>query len=209
MTTSNNSQPKGDELKLTTAQTAVPAAIPAKTTVMVGGVSYTVATLAAYITTLLAPILAAKNAKLAFTQAVQAREANQKAVQNFLVELRAAMIALFGRSSPILVQFGFAPAKAKSTKSGKNVVKTAKSLATRLKLGTLGAQQKAQKLAQPPPAFTVDAKGTVSLVTPSDASNTAPASDAETASGSASNGANGVSTPASTAASGSTPLSGS
>jgi hypothetical protein len=178
MPTTNNNQPKGAQLQLTTAQTAVPANIPAKSTVVIGGVSYTQAQLVAYITTLLAPILAAQTAKQSFAAAVLARKQNQPTVQTFLAELRAAVIALFGRGSPVLAQFGFAPHKAKTATAGKTVVKAAKSLASRAKLGTKGPKQKAQILAQPPPDFSVAPDGTVSLVTASDASSTAPATSA-------------------------------
>ena len=177
MPTTNNNQPKGAQLQLTTAQTAVPANIPAKSAVVIGGVSYTQAQLVAYITTLLAPILAAQTAKQSFAAAVLARKQNQLAVQTFLAEFRAALIALFGRGSPVLAQFGFTPHKAKTTTSGKNVVKAAKSLASRAKLGTKGPKQKAQILAQPPPDFSVSATGKVTLAS-DDASNTAPATSA-------------------------------
>lgn len=210
MTTPNTNQPKGDQLQLQTAQTAISANIPAKSTVMVGGVSYTQAQLLAYITSLLAPILAAQAAKQAFTAAAETKAQNGPTTHTFLVELHAAMVTLFGRSSPILVQFGYTPYKAKAKKSaGETVVTTAKVKATKLKLGTKTPSQKAALLASPTPAFAVSNDGTVTLV---GAGSSAPASAADNTSGSAgstsSNGANGVSTPASTAGS-STPPSGS
>jgi hypothetical protein len=206
MSTSNSNQPKGAQLQLQTAQTAIPANIPAKSTVVVGGVSYTQAQLVAFITTLLAPILAATAAKQSFATAVQARKQNQPTVKTFLVEFRAAIVALFGRGSPVLAQFGFTPHKAKTTTGGKNVVKAARAKATRAKLGTKGSQQKAQILAPQPPAFTVASDGTVSLVTASDASSPAPASAANTtAASTSSTGANGASNPGSTAGSNAAP----
>ena len=205
MTTTSNNQPKGDQLQLTTAQTAVPANIPAKSAVLIGGVSYTQAQLVAYITTLLAPILAAQTAKQAFAAAVLARNQNQPTVQTFLAELRATLIALFGRSSPVLAQFGFTPFEAKTATSGKNVVKAARSLASRAKLGTKGPKQKAQSLAQPPPAFSVASDGKVSLVTVGDASSTAPATSADASASTSNIGANGASNPGSNAGSSNTP----
>jgi hypothetical protein len=206
MPTINNNQPKGAQLKLTTAQTAVPANIPAKSTVVIGGVSYTQAQLVAFITTLLAPILAAQAAKQSFAAAVLARKQNQPTVQTFLAELRAAVIALFGRGSPVLAQFGFTPHRATTSTAGKTVVKAAKSLASRAKLGTKGPKQKAQILAQPPPAFSVDSEGTVTLVPQSDASTTAPGSSASTtAASTSSTGASGASNPVSNAGSSNTP----
>ncbi len=148
----------------------------------------------AYITTLLAPILAAQTAKQAFATAVQARKQNQTAVKALLSQLRAALISLFGRGSPILAQFGFAPHKPRTTTAGKTVVKTAKALASRKKLGTKGPQQKAQLLAQQPPAFSVASDGTVTLVSGGDASSTAPATSASTtAASTSSTGASGAS----------------
>src|SRR5208282_2884743 len=102
-------------------------------------------------------------AKQAFAAAVLARRQNQTTVQTFLAELRAALITLFGRGSPVLAQFGFVPHKAKTTTGGKTVVKTAKILASRKILGTKGSQQKAQLLAQQPPAFSVSSTGVVTL----------------------------------------------
>jgi hypothetical protein len=206
MPTINNNQPKGAQLKLTTAQTAVPANIPAKSTVVIGGVSYTQAQLVAFITTLLAPILAAQAAKQSFAAAVLARKQNQPTVQTFLAELRAAVIALFGRGSPVLAQFGFTPHRATTSTAGKTVVKAAKSLASRAKLGTKGPKQKAQILAQQPPAFAVSSDASVSLATTGDASSTAPATSANpTAASTGSNGASGASNPGSPAGSTTTP----
>jgi hypothetical protein len=200
MTTLNNNQPKGDEVKLTTVQKAVLANIPAKSAVTVGGTSYTQAQIVALITNLLVPYSAARVAKQASTAAVQAKQKNEPAVKTFLVEFRAAMIALFGRSSPILAQFGFNPTKAKSTTSGKNVVKAAKAKATRAKLGTKGPLQKAEILADSP-AFTVSPTGDLSLV---DASSNAPATAANTPATTA-NGASGSNNPGSPAGSSTAP----
>jgi len=175
MTIQKVTPPKGNELILTTALTAVPANIPAKSTVVIGGASLTQAQIVTQVTTLLAPFQAARAAKLAFTAAVLARKQNDPAVQTFVAEFKAAIISLFGRSSPILAQFGFTPHKARSpTSGGKNVVRAAKVQATRAKLGTKGPQQKAQLLAQQPPAFTVSSTGEVTLVG-GGASSTAPA----------------------------------
>jgi hypothetical protein len=208
MTIQKTTPPRGNELTLTNALTAVPANIPAKSTVVVGGASYTQAQLVAAITALLAPIQAARNAKLAFNGAVLARTQNDPAVQTFVANFKAAIIALFGRGSPILAQFGFTPHKPTVMTAGQKVVKAARAKATRAKLGTKGPQQKAQLLAQQPPAFQVAPDGTVSLLPDGDASNTAPASAANTpASTGSSNadGASGSSNPGSTAGNGNTP----
>jgi hypothetical protein len=197
MTLQKTTPPKGNELILTDALTAVPANIPAKSAVTIGGVSFTQAQLVAQVTTLLAPIQAARVAKLAFTAAVLARKQNDPAVQTFVANFKAAIIALFGRGSPVLAQFGFTPHKPRTTTAGQTVVKTARAKATRAKLGTKGPQQKAQLLAQQPPAFSVATDGTVSLVTVGDASSTASASVANTTPVSTSNtGATGSSTTA-------------
>jgi hypothetical protein len=205
MTTSNSNQPKGDQLQLTTAQTAIPANIPVKSTVVVGGVSYTQPQLVALITTLLAPILAAQTAKQSFAAAVKARKQNQTAVRTFLVEFHAALVALFGRGSPVLAQFGFNPSKPRTTTGGKTVVKTAKLLASRAKLGTKGPQQKALILAQQPPPFSVASDGKVALLPQDDASPAPAISVANTPAGASNTGASGSSNPGSNAGSNNTP----
>jgi hypothetical protein len=193
MTTSKVSPPKGNELLLTTALTAVPANIPANTVIVIGGVSYTQAQLVAYLTTLLAPYLAARAAQLAFTNAVTARNNGKPTVQTFGAEFKAAIVALFGRSSPILAQFGFTPHKAKARTAGESVVTAAKGLASKKKLGTKTPKQKAQLLAPEPPAFSVGSDGKVILA--NGGAGTAPASAATPPAGSASNtGANGAAT---------------
>ena len=190
MTPSKVSPPRGNELVLTTALKAVPANIPANSVVVIGGVSFTGAQLAAFIATLLAPYLAARAAQLAFTQAVGVRVKNNPTVQTFAAEFKAAMVALFGRSSPILAQFGFTPHKAKARKTaGEMVVTAAKIKASKLKVGTKTPKQKAQLLASPPPPFSVGSDGSVQIAANGAAGNTASASTS-------SNGANGASTAA-------------
>jgi hypothetical protein len=205
MTLQKTTPPTGNELTLTTALTAVPANIPAKSTVVIGGASYTQAQIVALVTTLLAPFLAARAAKVAFTAAVQARQQNNQTVQTFVANFKAAIIALFGRGSPVLAQFGFTPYKPRTTTAGQTVVKTARAKATRAKLGTKGPQQKAQILAPQPPDFTVSSTGEVTL-TSGDASSTAPASVADTTPASTSStGASGSNNPGSNAGSSNTP----
>jgi hypothetical protein len=205
MTIQKVTPPRGNELTLTTALTAVPANIPAKSVVTVGGASFTQAQLVTQITALLAPFLAARAAKLAFTQTVGAREQNNPAAQTFIANFKAAIIALFGRDSPVLAQFGFTPHKPRTTTAGQTVVQAARAKATRAKLGTKGPQQKAQILAPQPPEFTVSSTGKIALAS-GDASSTAPATAAETTAASAGSiGANGASSPSSSAGSNSTP----
>ena len=117
-----------------------------------------------------------------------AKKANEKVAKTFLVEFRAAMVALFGRSSPILAQFGFIPTKPRTLTTGQSLVKTVKAKATRQKLGTKGVKQKAAALAQQLPPFAVTSTGEVAL-------ENGTASGPPT-SASAPTGANGASTPA-------------
>ncbi len=191
MTNPKNNQPKGDELKLLTAQTATQANIPAKSTVVIGGVSYTQAQLLAKIASLLAPYQPARDAKQALAAAVLAKKQNQPAVQTFLVEFHAAMVALFGRGSPLLAKFGFNPHKAKATSGGKNVVKGAKAKRTRELRGTLTPTQKAALKAPADTTATVSSTGTV---TPAGSPAQQSASEPAAASSGAPTG-NGGSTP--------------
>lgn len=144
----NINKPAGDEQKLLTVQAGIQAAIPAGSKVVVGGTSYTQPQLLTKVGQLLAPYQPARDAKQALAAAVKAKKANQPAVQDFLVEFRAAVVALFGRGNPLLAKFGFQPKKAKTTSSGKKVAKAAKAKATREALGTKGKVQKAEVLAQ-------------------------------------------------------------
>ena len=188
--TNNNNQPKGDELKLLTVQTAVQANIPAKSTVVIGGVSFTQAQLVAKIAALLAPFQPARDAKQALAAAVLAKQQNQPAVQTFLVELHAAMVALFGRGSPLLAKFGFNPHKAKVTSGGKNVVKAAKAKRTRQMRGTLSPTEKAALKAPADTTPVVSPTGEVSVAGPAaqnSASGSAPASSPASTGNGASN----------------------
>ncbi len=190
MSNPKNNQPKGDELKLLAAQTGVQTSIPAKSAVVIGGVAYTQAQLEAKLASLAAPYQSARDAKHAYLAAVLVKDQNIPAVQTFLVEFHAALIALFGRGSPLLAKFGFNPHKAKTMTSGEAVARAAKAQKTREMRGTLGPTEKAAIKAPPGTGATVSTTGAVTPVgstAPNGAPETAPAQSSASTGNGASN----------------------
>ncbi|MHB8420933.1 MAG: hypothetical protein ACYDCL_22920 [Myxococcales bacterium] len=181
MATNNVNKPTGEEQKLLSVQSGIQAAIPVGSAVVVGGTSYTQPQLLTKVGQLLAPFQPCRDAKAALTAAVAAKRQNQPVVQSFLVEFRAAMIALFGRGNPTLAKFGIQPTKAKTTTAGAKVIKAAKAKATRKLLGTKGKVQKADVLAsQGATAVAVSPTGEILPATGAGSSATASAPAAPT-----------------------------
>ena len=166
MGTSN--QPKGLEQQMLTARNGVATELTAKSSLTVGGVSMTQSQIEAKIDALVQPFVDARNAQHAAKAAVVAREQGMAAVRDFFVELHAAVVAQFGRRSPLLVAFGFKPATVRSKSSAENLQAAAKAKVTREKRNTLGKRQKALLRAEGPQQVTVTTAGeiVVSEVTP-------------------------------------------
>ena len=179
MSNSNGNQPKGEEQKLLTAQTASQTIIPAKSTVVIGGSSYTQAQLVQKLASMQLPFQTARDARKQLEAAVLAKDQSLEAVHEFYVEFHAALVALFGRRNPVLAKFGFTPAKARAVSGTRSVQRAAKAKRTRALLHTLGSKQKALIMAQAQqgtPAVTVSPNGEISISPAPDASSSAPAS---------------------------------
>ena len=159
MGTSN--QPKGLEQQLLTARNGVATELTAKSSLTVGGVSMTQSQIEAKIDALVQPFVDARNAQHAAKAAVVAREQGMAAARDFFVELHAAVVAQFGRRSPLLAAFGFKPAVAKITSSAQKLLSAAKAKVTRKKRNTLGKQQKSLLRAEGPQQVTVTTAGEI------------------------------------------------
>jgi hypothetical protein len=117
---------------------------PAKTSLMLGGTAMTPAQIDTQVQSYLATIAAADTAKAQYDAALVARKAIQVQARNFYLLLKKAVIAYFGVQAAQLTDFGLTPAKAKTAKSGGQlVVATAKALQTRAARGTKSKKAKA------------------------------------------------------------------
>jgi hypothetical protein len=138
------SVPRGTELRLERALRGVQTVLPAGTTLEIGTVSYGNADLATTLTQGLTVYETPRSLHAQLEAAVKARIAVDPVWRTFLAGLKAALGNKLGRTNPLLVQFGFAPYKArKKATAAQTVVSQAKSKATREARGTLGSAQKA------------------------------------------------------------------
>jgi hypothetical protein len=143
--------------------------LPAGSVLTAPGGGLSQATIVAQLESALGLYSAVTTAKQAATQAVATLRAAVPGVHALMVQLKAALIALYGRNSPELEQFGLTVAKAAAKPSGlKNAIKGAKAKQTRLANGTLGKKQKAQL------AFTAEAQSVASILIPQGTTTAAP-----------------------------------
>lgn len=118
--------------------------IPAKSTLSINGVVMTGAQIDTTLKGYIATIQAADAAKQQATAAVTARVNMTVEARDFYLQLKKAVIASFGAQSPLLDDFGLAPAKAKAPKStAAKAIAQAKAKLTREARGTAGKKQKA------------------------------------------------------------------
>ena len=156
-----NNQPKGLEQQLLTAQNGVATELTVKSSLTVAGVTMTQAQIESKIDALVQPFVDARNAQHAFQAAVVAREQGMAAAREFFAALHTAIVAQFGRRSPLLVAFGFKPATVRSKSSAENLQAAAKAKVTREKRNTLGKRQKAALRAEGPQQVTVTTAGEI------------------------------------------------
>ena len=204
MATNNSSTKAPSDLasKLTQVEAGVQKDVPAKSSITIGGKALTQPQIVSAIEAWRGTIQAAVDARTALEKAVAGRKAVEPAIHQFLRELRAALVALFGEGSPILRDFGWSPRKARVMTSEQKLIAAAKGSITRQKRGTKSAKQKQALKAVGTPTVQVGEGGT--SIVPS-------AADAAAAGGSSSaTGAAGTSTAGSSpdAASGSSNSSG-
>jgi hypothetical protein len=197
--------PGSFEASVLKAIAGVTQVIPATSSLVLNGSSVTQKQLLVQLQNIADEYQAVRDAKSAYTTALQAERSSVTADKEYMLQFHAAIVAYFGRQSPQLAQFGFTPTKPVKVTGAESVSKAAKAAATRELRGTLGSREKQAVKATETPDVTVS-NGKVS-VTPS----TAPATPAATASNTAATAAPAapsVTAASSTAASnGSTPAS--
>ncbi len=168
MANNNDSKPTAEQLRIQAAYTGTQNAIPAKSSEVVGGVTYTQPQLLAKLSGYLATYTAVQSARLQLTQAIAARTAAAADAKEFLKNFKVTIVAQFGRLSTQLTQFGFGPAKvAAPLTAAQKVLKAAKAQATRTLLGTKGPKEKADIVkASQSPTVSVASDGAISIVPP-------------------------------------------
>jgi hypothetical protein len=167
---------------------------PAKTSIMIAGTAMTPAQIDTTIQGYLATIDAVAPAKQAYQKAVANRKAITVAAQTFCDALKTAVIALLGKQSAQLADFGLKPAKAKVITGAAMVTAAAKAKLTKTLRGTTSKKQKQTLVAGVSSATVTVANGAVSATL-------APPSGSNASSTATSTAASGTSTPASTAGS--------
>ncbi len=183
MATNNSSTkaPSALTSKLTQVEAGVQKDVPAKSPITIGGKVFTQPQIVSMIQGWLGTIQAAVDARTALEKAVTGRKSVEPAIHQFLRELRAALVALFGEGSPVLRDFGFNPRKPRVATSEQKLIAAAKAKITRQKRGTKSAKQKQALKAVGVPTVQVGAGGT--SIVPSAADTAAPGGDPTGASG--------------------------
>ncbi len=150
-TTTGSKSPGALETKVQNALVGVQQAIPAGSTLSINGGPMTQAQLALKLSGYLPVFQNVRNDQQAYAQAVAARTAMEPDAREFLVLLRAALIAQFGRGSLLLTKFGMSSGKRTPPTPQTTVLAAAKATLTRTKRGTLSkkAQQRITVVSQP------------------------------------------------------------
>jgi hypothetical protein len=144
MSTTPSTAPTALETKIQNALTGVQQVIPAGSTLQINGQAMTQAQLATQLSGYLPPFQTVLNEKQTYQAAVAARLAMEPGARAFLVQLRAALIALFGKGSQQLTKFGFGTGAHTAPTPTTQVVAAAKRQLTRAKRGTITKKQAAQ-----------------------------------------------------------------
>ena len=193
VTTSRSDGPSNLATKIQAALSGVQTNLAAGSTFQIGGTAMTQSQIAAELSGYLPTFAAVGAAKAQYEQAVAARTTLEPQAREFLVNLRAALVAFFKRGNPILSQFGMgtgAPGKQSPTTM---VVAAAARLLTRQKRGTIGKNEKQAIKVVGSPVVTV---GGAQAVAPGTISATPPAVEAALAAAQAAAQAAGGSAPA-------------
>jgi hypothetical protein len=163
--------------------------IPAKSNITVEGTAMTPAQIDTKIKGYLTTIDAVALAKQAYQTAVATRKGITVEAQDFCNSLKTAVIALLGKQSAQLADFGIKPAKAKTTTTAAAMVASAKRTLTRQLRGTTSKKQKQSvKAGVVNPAVTIGTDGKVSVAASTVAPPSGSASTSTTpAAGSAAN----------------------
>jgi len=141
-TNQSGSNPGGLQLKVQNALVGVQQTLPTGKSFDISGQAVTQAQLVTKLSGYLPVLKAVTDAKAALAQAVSARQAVEPEIREFLVQLRAALVASYGRQ-PVLTQFGMSAKKPTAPSPQTAVLAAAKRTLTRQKRGTMGKSQKA------------------------------------------------------------------
>jgi hypothetical protein len=130
----------GDQLR--TLEAGIKANFTDVQTVIVGGATYTPPQLEAQIETFLAAQTLTLTTGNAYHAAVAAEKTSDASAKTFRSQIEAYAISRYGKTSPILSQLGFTPAKPKKVTTAVKAVAVLKVKATRMARNTMGRKQK-------------------------------------------------------------------
>ena len=137
------------------------------TSLLVGGVTYTVADLEKKVAEVAKPWKDVRAAHAVIRAAMASREADERAALSFLSDLRSAIVTLLGRKNEELTRFGLTPEKARRQLTpAELVVRAEKARLTRELRGTKGKRQKEALRADGTPAIVIGATGPGATITP-------------------------------------------
>jgi len=159
MSNQNGSSPSGLQLKIQNALTGVQQALPTGTALQINGQAATQAQLITQLTGFLSTLSTVTDAKAAFMTALQSRVAGEQNMREYHVQLRAALVAFYGRNPAALGKYGMSAKKPAPQTSQTALLAAAKRTLTRQKRGTLGKKQKASIKAVGTPQVSVGATG--------------------------------------------------
>ena len=149
----------GFDLKLSTLVQGVEKIIPPGSSMMVNGQSVTQPQLIQLLKDALALYEGVRLAKGALISAIQKRVKKDAATHELYQQLKAALIANFGRSNPQLGLFGFKPRNPRVLTGPEKQLRAAKATITRRKRNTMGQRQKANVKALATPTVTLGPTG--------------------------------------------------
>jgi hypothetical protein len=161
-------QPADLEAELTAVDAGVLKDIPVATSLAINGSALTQPQIDAKVKAYLATIEAANTAWQQYQTALVARRNMQLEAHDFFLHLKKAIIAFLGSQNPMLVDFGFTPAKPRAERTAaQNVLTAAKAGLTRKVRGTTSKKQKAAiKPMEGRPAVAVAPDGTTQVSAP-------------------------------------------
>jgi hypothetical protein len=145
--------------KIQNALAGVQQNLPSGSSLLINGQTMTQAQLVTQLSGYLPVVSAVTSATVALRKAVQARVVIEPEIREFLVLLRAALVAFYGRNSPSLGDFGMSANKPASPTTQTAIIAVAKRTITRQKRGTMGKKQKASIKAIGTPQVSIGASG--------------------------------------------------
>jgi hypothetical protein len=135
--------PKGLEMELTLLHKGLSSLIPDGTSLTLAGASWTKDTLVTELAKDLAQYQAVANQVRVLKGARQGLQQNLPGARTFAKNLKSALLAYFGRGSPMLAQLGIrAGGGSRALTSEQKVLRAAKARATRVARHTLGPRQR-------------------------------------------------------------------